>query len=88
MAIIDNQMATDIAREEAKQQLKCTHQFETRHIEILDEDVSICVKCSINEKTYHLMQSTVCFKQYHWYKLKCWQCPLEILCQTNKKEVK
>jgi hypothetical protein len=84
MTIIDNQMAEEIAKDQAKEQLKCKHQFEIRHIELLDMDVSICAKCDINEKAYELMKTMPCFNQYHWYKLKCWQCPLSILCQSNK----
>lgn len=29
--IIDNNMAQDIAKEEAKKQLKCSHDFKLRH---------------------------------------------------------
>ena len=83
MGIIDNNMAREIAKEEAKQQLSCKHQFETRHIELLDEDVEICKDCDINKKLYLLMQSTPCFGQHHWYSKKCWQCPCELLCEVK-----
>lgn len=84
MTIIDNQMVEEMAIEEAKKQLQCKHVFETRHVELLDEDVEICKKCDINKRTVLLMQSIWCFEHYYWYRLKCWECPLSIHCKIQK----
>jgi hypothetical protein len=85
MNFIDNQQAQELAKEEAKEQIKCQHQFETRHIELLDEDLQICSKCDINKKLYDLSLSTPCFGRHRRFKLKCWQCPLELLCQVKDR---
>jgi hypothetical protein len=88
MSIIDDRMARSIAKEEAKIQIGCNHNFQTRHIELLNTNVEICVKCDINRQTYLYMRSVFCFGQHHWYRLKCWQCSFEMLCQVSKEAKK
>lgn len=81
-------MAKEIAEEEAKQQVACKHQFEVRHIELLDEDIEICSKCDVNKKLYDLSLSTLCFGQYYWYSKKCWVCNLYMLCKFKREKRK
>lgn len=90
MSIIDNQMALEIAKDKAKQQINCQHEFKTRHIELLDMDIEICSKCDINKNTYELLLSFPCFGKYQWYyqwyKQKCWFCNLSLLCKAKKEQ--
>lgn len=88
MGIIDNQQAKEIAYQDAKKQVSCTHAFEVLHIEILNEDVELCSKCGLLKEHFLLSLSIPCFGQNCWYRKKCWVCQLCLLCKAQKAKVK